>query len=140
MTVGEILKNKRIELNYTQEDIAKKLYISRQSISNWELGKSYPDIEKLILLSDLYKISLDSLVKDDYKMAEKLKEDSKGKKLRLIGFITEQISALILGSLLTSLYLNKEIPTKLLIVLIIMTLICSIITIWRVIPLKSFNN
>lgn len=138
MTVGEILKNKRIELNYTQEDIAKKLYISRQSISNWELGKSYPDIEKLILLSDLYKISLDSLVKDDYKMAEKLKEDSKGKKLRLIGFITEQISALILGSLLTSLYLNKEIPTKLLIVLIIMTLICSIITIWRVIIEQIF--
>ncbi|WP_438501869.1 helix-turn-helix domain-containing protein, partial [Lactiplantibacillus plantarum] len=49
----------------TQNELAEKLYISRQSISKWELNKSYPDIDKLILLSKIFDISIDELLGQD---------------------------------------------------------------------------
>lgn len=76
MGIGEILKKQRLQRGYSQEDVAKELFVSRQTISNWELAKTYPDIEKLIALSDFYEVSLDVLVKEDKKMLEKVKEDS----------------------------------------------------------------
>ena len=59
---------------FTQENIAEKLNVSRQTISNWENEKSYPDIVNVITLSDLYSISLDDLLKGDEKMMEHLEE------------------------------------------------------------------
>lgn len=73
MTIGEQLKIRRKELNLTQEEVAKQLFISRQAISNWETGKSYPDIEKIVMLSDIYEISLDKLLKGDKKIMIELK-------------------------------------------------------------------
>lgn len=72
MKLAENLKNKRKENNLSQEEVAKKLNISRQSISKWETGTSYPDIENLIKLSELYNISLDELIKGDSEFQEKL--------------------------------------------------------------------
>ena len=69
------LKKYRAELNLTQEELAEKAYVSRQTVSNWETGKSYPDIHSLLLLSDLFQVSLDELVKGDIKaMEEKMNE------------------------------------------------------------------
>lgn len=48
----------------SQEELAEKLNVSRQTISKWELGESSPDMEKLIILSDYFQISLDELVLD----------------------------------------------------------------------------
>lgn len=56
------LKNLRIEHNLSQADIAEYLKVSRQSISQWENGKTYPDIDNIVLLSKLYKISVDELL------------------------------------------------------------------------------
>ncbi len=64
MNVGNKITNLRKENNLTQEDLAEMLNVSRQTISNWENGKSYPDIATLILISDQFKISLDDLLKD----------------------------------------------------------------------------
>ncbi len=64
MNVGNKITNLRKENNLTQEDLAEILNVSRQTISNWENGKSYPDIATLILISDQFKISLDDLLKD----------------------------------------------------------------------------
>ena len=47
-TFGKTLKERRSQLDLTQQEVAKKLYISRQTISNWENGKSYPDLDMLI--------------------------------------------------------------------------------------------
>ena len=52
-------------MNLSQEELAEKIYVTRQSISNWENGKNYPDIHSLLLLSSLFDISLDQLVKGD---------------------------------------------------------------------------
>lgn len=76
MKIGKKLKNARIEAGLTQEKAAEKIDVSRQTISNWENEKSYPDIISVIALSDLYSVSLDELLKGDQKMAEHLEEST----------------------------------------------------------------
>ena len=76
MEIGKKLKNARIEAGLTQEKAAEKIDVSRQTISNWENEKSYPDIISVIALSDLYSVSLDELSKGDQKMAEHLEEST----------------------------------------------------------------
>ncbi|NLQ90934.1 XRE family transcriptional regulator [Streptococcus mutans] len=72
MNIGEKLKTARQQSHLTQEAVADLILVSRQTISNWENEKSYPDIVNLIKLSDLYQISLDTLLKDNGKMIEHL--------------------------------------------------------------------
>lgn len=72
MTFGKTLKERRSQLDLTQQEVAKKLYISRQTISNWENGKSYPDLDMLIKISDVYQVSIDSLLKGDQKLKKSL--------------------------------------------------------------------
>lgn len=76
MEIGKKLKNARIEAGLTQEKAAEKIDVSRQTISNWENEKSYPDIISVIALSDLYSVSLDELLKGDQKMAKHLEEST----------------------------------------------------------------
>lgn len=76
MEIGKKLKNARIEAGLTQEKATEKIDVSRQTISNWENEKSYPDIISVIALSDLYSVSLDELLKGDQKMAEHLEEST----------------------------------------------------------------
>ena len=76
MEIGKKLKNARIEAGLTQEKAAEKINVSRQTISNWENEKSYPDIISVIALSDLYSVSLDELLKGDQKMTEHLAEST----------------------------------------------------------------
>lgn len=52
-------------MNLSQEELAEKIYVTRQTISNWENNKNYPDIHSLLLLSSLFNISLDQLIKGD---------------------------------------------------------------------------
>ena len=68
MKLGEQIKKYRTELSLSQEELAEKLFVSRQSISNWENDKTYPDIKSLLLLSEVFSVSLDQLVKGDVEM------------------------------------------------------------------------
>lgn len=70
MELGQRLKDLRNKHNITQEEFADKLYVSRQTISSWENDKSYPDIHSLLMISELFKISLDDLVKGDVEIME----------------------------------------------------------------------
>ena len=76
MEIGKKLKNARVQSGMTQENVAEKINVSRQTISNWENEKSYPDIISVIELSNLYSISLDVLLKGDEKMIEHLEEST----------------------------------------------------------------
>lgn len=73
MRFGARLKTERIELGLTQKQVADTMNVSRQTISSWETENSYPDIDSLIQLSDLFHISLDVLLKEDVGMKEYLK-------------------------------------------------------------------
>ncbi len=65
MEIGTKIKEQREQKNWSQDDLAEILNISRQSISKWELNKVYPSIDMLIKMSDLFDISLDELIKGD---------------------------------------------------------------------------
>ena len=64
MDIGTKIKNARIAAQLTQEQVAEALGVSRQTMSNWENEKTYPDIVSVIKMSDLYAISLDHLLKE----------------------------------------------------------------------------
>ena len=74
MEIGAKLKDARSRSGLTQEYVAEAVQVSRQTISNWENERSYPDIVSVIKLSDLYNISLDELLKGDEKMIGHLEE------------------------------------------------------------------
>ena len=63
--IGSKIKTLRLSKSMTQEQLAKALHVSAQAVSKWETGKSYPDIHSLLLLSALFDVSLDQLIKGD---------------------------------------------------------------------------
>ena len=65
MELGKQIKKQRQEVHLSQEKLADRVYVSRQTISNWENDKSYPDVNSLVLLSEIFQISLDNLIKGD---------------------------------------------------------------------------
>ncbi|MEK4023022.1 helix-turn-helix transcriptional regulator [Bacillus safensis] len=77
MQLHEKLKNIRIERGLTQQKVAEELFISRQAVSNWENGKNYPDITTIVLLSKLYDVTLDELLKGDRKAVKSMKQELK---------------------------------------------------------------
>ncbi|AMR01537.1 MULTISPECIES: helix-turn-helix domain-containing protein [Bacillus] len=77
MIFSERLKEEREKRNWSQNDLAEKLHVSRQSVSKWETGKNYPSIEIIIHLSDLFGITIDELLRSDEELTQKVIEDSK---------------------------------------------------------------
>ena len=77
MEIGQKLKTKRTAAGLSQEALAEKIGVSRQTISNWENNRSYPDIGSILKLSDLYDVSLDELLKEDQKMRQHVEETAK---------------------------------------------------------------
>lgn len=76
MEIGKQIRKHRAELGLSQEELAERIYVTRQSISNWENERSYPDIRSLVLLSTVFGVSLDILVKGDVEqMKEHIKEE-----------------------------------------------------------------
>lgn len=76
MEIGKQIKKYRTEQKQSQDELAEKIYVTRQTISNWENGRCYPDIRSLVLLSNVFGISLDILVKGDLEeMKEQIKEE-----------------------------------------------------------------
>ena len=65
MELGKQIKKHRQEVQLSQEELADRVYVSRQTISNWENDKSYPDVNSLVLLSEIFQSSLDNLIKGD---------------------------------------------------------------------------
>ena len=71
MEIGKRIKELRGGKGWNQEEFAEKVFVSRQTVSSWENDKSYPDIKSLLLMSELFGITLDELVKGDLKTMKK---------------------------------------------------------------------
>lgn len=84
MKIGQKLKEKRQEANLTQKELAEILHVSRQTISSWEVGRTYPDLDVLVAVSELYAIPLDDLLKDDSTMVEDITKKVKKSERRKI--------------------------------------------------------
>lgn len=71
MEIGAQIKKYRDAQGLSQEALAEKIFVTRQTVSNWETGKSYPDVHSLMLLGGVFDVSLDQLVKGDIEIMKK---------------------------------------------------------------------
>lgn len=71
MELSKQIKKYRKKQKLSQENLAEKVHVTRHTISNWERGKNIPDLNILILLSQIFNTSLDNLVKGDVGIMEK---------------------------------------------------------------------
>lgn len=109
MEIGKKLRSARLQKGFTQEAAAEKIQVSRQTISNWENEKSYPDIVSVVNLSNLYEISLDELLKEDKRMLEHLEEST-----NIVRSNKRLVAAVILNIvfLLVLILLSSIVPMK----------------------------
>lgn len=79
MELGKQIRKYRSEMSLSQDGLAERIFVSRQTISNWENDKSYPDVNSLLLLSEVFETSIDNLIKGDIDVMKKeiQKEDQK---------------------------------------------------------------
>ncbi|OFI47202.1 hypothetical protein BG262_00845 [Floricoccus penangensis] len=95
MAIGNKIKEERLKSNLTQEELSKILNVSRTAVSNWEVGRNYPDLDTLVEISNYFDISLDKLIKED---TEVVKDARKKTKLRKFFKWTTIILLLIIVS------------------------------------------
>ncbi len=109
MKIGWQLQEARKKANLTQDQVASKIFVSRQTISNWENERSYPDILSVIMLSDLYGISLDALIKGDQKMIKHLADSTnivQSNKKVIMAFLFN--IAILVGIILLSTFISQQ--------------------------------
>ena len=97
MELANNLKYYREKAGFTQEQVANELRITRQSISRWENGKSYPDLDNLVLISELYQVSIDHLIKENeelFKRIEQNAQEIQDKKQKLVE-IEHEVSQIV---------------------------------------------
>ena len=87
MELGKQIKKHRQEVQLSQEELAERVYVSRQTISNWENDKSYPDVNSLVLLSETFQISLDNLIKGDIEVMKDVIQKEEIEKMNRFGKI-----------------------------------------------------
>lgn len=101
MELASQIKKYRKELNLSQDELAERVFVSRQSVSNWENGKTYPDLRSLLLLSEVFSVSLDQLVKGDLKIMKQeidIRERTKFKRESIVFSVL--FAAMVLSPLL----------------------------------------
>lgn len=87
MNVGARIKKHREKQNISQDELALKIFVSRQTISNWETSKSYPDIKSLTMLSNIFHVTLDDFIKGDIEEMKKIVSKEKIEKFNIMSYI-----------------------------------------------------
>ncbi|OTO72579.1 MULTISPECIES: helix-turn-helix domain-containing protein [unclassified Enterococcus] len=98
MDIGEQIKEHRKHGGWTQKELAERLNVSDKTISSWETGRTYPELTLLVELSELFNVSLDSLLRGDVKVVKKIDKDIRLKKVYrtiLIGMILALFGGII---------------------------------------------
>lgn len=109
MNLGKKILKIRKDNKMSQDELAEILNVTRQTISNWENSKNYPDIQTLIEISDKFNISLDILLKGDKKMVNKIDKQVKNNKtFKIIIILLISILIIISGFIITTNYIKAE--------------------------------
>jgi len=101
MELGKNIKELRAKHNYSQEDLAELVYVTRQTISKWETDKNYPDINSLILLSKAFNITIDNLIKGDLEIMKQKIESSDIAKIKKYSWLMRigiAVSAVVMSA------------------------------------------
>ena len=108
MELGKQIKKYRQEAQLSQEELANRVYVSRQTISNWENDKSYPDVHSLVLLGEIFQISLDKLIKGDIDTMKEVIKQEEIKKFNLYGTIYTALLATAVISAAPLFYIGNK--------------------------------
>lgn len=136
MNIGNQIKKYREQLKISQEELADKIFVTRQTISNWENNKNYPDIKSLSLLSYNLNVSLDDLIKGDVEKMKEIIDEEEIKKLNFYSkILTVCFVALILLAVPLFIWLERYAFIPMGIVFII-TMFCAL----KVEKLKKDND
>ena len=136
MEIGSQIKNRRTEAGLCQEELAEQIFVTRQTLSNWENNKTYPDINSLLRLSKVFKVSLDELVKGDLqKMKEQINSEDIVKFRHESNVFTVLVAIMVLSSVPLNLWAERY-------GLAIWLSICTVTMLWafRVEKLKKRHN
>lgn len=108
MTLGEKIKKLRKDNQLTQEELAKKLYVTRTAISKWELDKGFPDIDNLKQISNLFGVSIDEMVSDNDIENKRVLEEKRARTMYFIAIGCVALATLcsLLAYFLQIYYLN----------------------------------
>jgi len=107
MKFGEKLKAARIKADLTQETVAKQIGVSRQSLSNWENDRTYPDLASVLKLSDLYGLSLDDLLREDMELRRRM--ERKRKYWENLGGVLHDFALLLVACVIPLAWLGKTV-------------------------------
>lgn len=107
MELAVRLKEQRNRIGLSQEEMAERIFVSRQTISNWETDRTYPDVQSLLLLSELFETSIDELVKGDVENMEKVIQNDWKTMSRLA-----TVAWALVGVGLVALIIGFQLPTE----------------------------
>lgn len=109
-SIGKKIKEARSIKEMTQQELADLLHVSRSAISNWESERNYPDLDTIVLLSDILEVSLDKLLREDKIMVKEISnEQRKNKKRKIILRII--VPLFIISSFITGYLLYQEVSS-----------------------------
>lgn len=123
MQFGEKLKAARVRSGMTQDAVSRQIGVSRQSLSNWENDRTYPDLASVLKLSDLYGLSLDELLREDMELRRRMEQQRE--RVKNIGGWLHDAALLLIGSTMLLTWLEK-ITLGIVLGIIGMALICTV--------------
>ena len=98
MELGNHIKHYRNEKELSQEELAERVYVTRQTISNWENNKNYPDINSIVLLSEIFEVSIDNLIKGDL---EQMKKKINSEEVKKLNFYATMMGILMVAAFIS---------------------------------------
>ena len=136
MEIGSQIKKLRNAQGLSQEELAEKIYVTRQTISNWENEKSYPDIHSLLALSSIFEISLDQLIKGDIEI---MKQEISKEEVRRFNRMGRLFAVLFFASIIIFVPLVVFLKIPGIIIWAIFYMVTLVVA-FRVEKLKKRNN
>ena len=137
MELGSQIRRHRTERGLSQDDLAAKIYVSRQTVSSWENDKTYPDVQSLLLLSAIFDVSVDSLIKGDVATMKEIVENKDlAKRLQILataGFAFIVIATILLAGGMS--FWDWDMVPSLITWLLCFGIGCSLL--WRVPPCRA---
>lgn len=131
MEISQLLKENRNRHELTQEQLSKKIFVSKKTISNWETGKTTPDIDSLIRLAQLFEFSLDDLLLRESNLVRNIKIQAELKVTKiylLILLVTDILFCLII--ITQGIFGNLSRPAQMMIMLGTVTNTCGMFYFW----------
>ncbi len=107
MEVAKRIREERERAGISQEELARQIFVSRQTVSNWETGKTCPDVQSLLLMSNLFGVSVDSLVRGDAETMSKAIENYELERYKIRMSMAVAAGLILLGAVMMAILVAR---------------------------------